>query len=884
MQLTTFDPSLGWRESAATTGLQRGGNLHLAGQLAKYADVSLCALIVLLPWCMGGRHAFGELLLVVLAFTSAIACLMRQLLTDGRVQCTRSPIGWIVLAVVGLIALQLAPLPSEWLHTLSPRLEQMLPLWTSGAAAELGLGSWDQLSVHPAATRSAFTIALAYCGLVFTVIERARHIEDVERIVRWVALSAALTAAFGLLQYLTANGLFFWVYRHPYRQTFGGATGTFINKNHFAHLLALGCGPLLWLVVSARSSNLTGSKSSRDTWRQLALALAMGTLLFAGLCSLSRGGIAAIAIALAVSGAALWRVGLLDARLAKGAGALIGLVVVALAIHGYAPVLDRLDDYAAGSVNELDRDGGRRAIWQANVAAFREFSLTGSGVGTHRATYPMYLAQPFATEFTHAESGYLQIASEAGLLGLALVAMALALSSWWCVRALRRASSPSAFALAAAIGASLLASALHSAVDFVWYIPSCMAMTLVLAACALRLAQLARRSSQPATWQLPRLASLVAACMVFVAAMWAVQDRLCAAIAAPSWERYLAFSLTPEAQSGQVTASADLIADLQTVTRWTSGDARAHLCLAEACLQRFEELQSQSSNPMPLSQIRDAALASRFSSRAALDEWLSRALADRREYLDLALWHTRRAIEECPLEGQAYAYLAELCFMCGPHEQTKQAIVQQALRVRPFDPSVRMCAGSEAALAGNARAAVEHWRIAFQGSPRAQRQLAEQWAAARVPLPLVLSAFQPDLAATRTLAERYEPAITPSEMAVLWRYQTQIGASEASRLQGTAAATLWLEVADAHRRLSEPDRQADALQRSAELAGSDYTLRRRLGEMLFNVGQFAAAEQELDWCRQRNPEDNALGELLARARKARLRTSSASAQLGPAMK
>jgi tetratricopeptide (TPR) repeat protein len=371
--------------------------------------------------------------------------------------------------------------------------------------------------------------------------------------------------------------------------------------------------------------------------------------------------------------------------------------------------------------------------------------------------------------------------------------------------------------------------------------------------------------------------------MLFLAALWAIQDRVCAAIAAPSWERYLAYALTPEAQSGQATPSPEIIADLQTVTRWTPGDARAQLCLAEACLQRFEALQSQSNNPMPLSQIRDAALASRFTTRAALDEWLSRALTERRAYLDLALWHTRCAIEECPLEGQAYAYLAELCFMCGPHEHTKGAVLEQALRVRPFDPCVRMCAGSEAALAGNAQAAVEHWRVAYKSSRKAQRHLAELWATAGLPLPFVLGAFQPDLAATRILAERYEPAVTPAEMASLWRYQVQLGEIEASRLRGSAAAASWLEVADAYRRLDEPDCQANALQRSSELAGSDYTLRRRVGEMLFNLGQFAAAEEQLDWCRQRNPEDSALGELLARARKARLGTSSASAQLGPAV-
>src|SRR4051812_38767907 len=118
MHSAILNPGLAWCESAANAGLQRGRNLRVAGQLARCANAALCALIVLLPWCMGGRHAFGELLLVVLAFTSALACLTRQLLVDGRIQCTRSPVGWMALAVLGLLALQLAPLPGDWLPAL----------------------------------------------------------------------------------------------------------------------------------------------------------------------------------------------------------------------------------------------------------------------------------------------------------------------------------------------------------------------------------------------------------------------------------------------------------------------------------------------------------------------------------------------------------------------------------------------------------------------------------------------------------------------------------------------------------------------------------------------------------------------------------------------
>ena len=58
-------------------------------------------------------------------------------------------------------------------------------------------------------------------------------------------------AVFGLVQYLTANGKFFWFYTHPFSNTFIGVKGSFANKNHFAHFLALGVGPLIWWLLHA---------------------------------------------------------------------------------------------------------------------------------------------------------------------------------------------------------------------------------------------------------------------------------------------------------------------------------------------------------------------------------------------------------------------------------------------------------------------------------------------------------------------------------------------------------------------------------------------------------------------------------------------------------
>ena len=59
-------------------------------------------------------------------------------------------------------------------------------------------------------------------------------------------------ASFALVQHFVSNGKFLWVYEHPFRNSYDPVKGSFINRNHFTHMLALGIGPLIFWIVSVR--------------------------------------------------------------------------------------------------------------------------------------------------------------------------------------------------------------------------------------------------------------------------------------------------------------------------------------------------------------------------------------------------------------------------------------------------------------------------------------------------------------------------------------------------------------------------------------------------------------------------------------------------------
>jgi O-antigen ligase/tetratricopeptide (TPR) repeat protein len=856
--------------------------------LLSVSDWGLAAVILLAPWFMGGRHPLGQFVLVLLAVLVATTWAARQLLLRGGPSWTRSPVEFILIAAVGLVLLQLLPLPTPFMGNLAPHLAELLPLWQHGDEASVGLGSWNRVTMTPEATTAGLVMLLAYGSLIVVAVQRIRHVEDVEMILRWLAVSVSVLAAVAIVQYVASNGKFLWIYQHPFRDTQDAVKGPFANKNHFAHLMALGLGPLLWLVhraMSERRGALQDVDANRGPqWHRMAPALplaALGVVLFAGLMTLSRGGVMAMSLAALVFVAALTTVGLLSKRLLAGLTGTVALIAVALTIHGYQQVVTRMGDFVGGSITTLDRFGYRRMLWDACWRGGRDFYLLGSGVGSHRDVYPIYFAEPLELELTHAENGPLQVALEAGTPGLVLLLIGLALCGYWCRETLWRPASQRAYLCAAAVAASLASSVAHSLFDFVWYIPSLMAISIVLVGCALRLHQLGRTGvggspNRPIVLSRWTCAAAIA-CIVPLGA-WMIGNRFCAAMAAPHWDRYMAYALVREESTGRAPLPDQSVFDaLQQVIRWTPGDARAHLRLSQACLRRFDHMQQSAENAMPLSQIRDAAVRSRFANRAALDEWLARAVGDGRRDLEAAAWHARRSLQCCPLQGEAYVYLGELSFLDGAPAAAKSRCIQQALRVRPHSGEVLLAAGSDAALSGNLDEAVGYWRTALTKDRVVQIALSDLLVSCQIPVPFVIEQFQPRLSVARLLLGKYTAAgVTDVELASLLEYYAQLAHAQASTRSDAGAVELWSELCDIYRRLKEPDKMLACLRRAVDVSPNDFAAQYTLGTHLLEIRQFAEAEEHLMWCARRRPEDHKVQEMVARAVRERVARSGYS--------
>jgi O-antigen ligase len=843
-------------------------------------DLALAGVIFLAPLFMGGRHEIGRLVYVLCVSAAAISCLGR--LCWSRKQRWRlTGAEPLMIAGVILLAVQLVPLPTTVIETISSELVRLLPVWSAAADSPVTLGTWNQLSLTPRNTQGGLVTFLAHCLLFLVVIQRIRDRSDLERLLRWLALAAIGMAALGLVQLLFGNGKFLWLYEHPERSTFGAVRGSFANQNHLAHFLILGLGPIFWWLQRLWAAGPTSAGPSvtggSAQYAKPALLIGTGLVLVAILLTFSRGGVVTACIASLVILVLMTRNGLLKQNAWLSIAGLSVVLIGALAIYGYEPLARRMVTLRdSRSLDEVCH--GRKALWEAHLEAIPRFLATGTGAGSHREIYQTYMSESFDTEFSHGENGYLHLLLEMGIVGLILALAALSLATFWCLRVCFRPADQTLGSAAIAAMAGILASAVHSLGDFVWYIPACLSLTVILAACGCRIYQLNRfklslTSPDGIIWRprqlvCPTPVAITATISALLLSTMMVGDRIPSALAAPHWDAYYRLSLAeqqvrPDELGSCGESTMTMLEHLRQVLLRDPHHGRAHLRLARLSLREFDRRHGQSDNPMPLSQIRDAALASQFDTSESRDNWLSAVLSENRLWLDLAHWHTRQALLQCPLFGDGYVYLAELGFLQGDDAEAKHAFIQQALTVQPYSGVVLVSAGSEAALAGDADQALELWKRAFHQDRHQRRQIIEMLAA-EMPATDFVEHFQPGtdgLAQLFSYYRRQNLGAQALQMADAYANSLQ---ADAERLGGEQGSRSWIQAASVHEFAGNLENFLSAARYAVLLAPNDFDNRRLLIRALLKNEAYAEAVEQLQWCISRQPDDPRLQDQLQR--------------------
>ena len=858
------------RNSARTFGKSDRDAPRLEWILQHAVDAGLAGALFGTPLLLGGRCALGRVWLAGCCALAALAwCGLQLVHRRPRLNLCGAE---VLLAAGGLlIALQLIQLPPQWLHSLSPRLEQLLPLWN-----DADLGRWQTISVWPESTRVGCVVYLCYAVFFLVMLQRLQDIDDIERTLRCIAAASVGLAVLGLLQYFAGNGKFLWVFEHPFSDAQDYVKASFTNRNHFAQCMALGVGPLLWFILDrlSQSPHRAAMGHGRGSSQQMSAYVpaigglcALALVVFAGLLSLSRGGALGLMAAGFVATLLLSRARLLDYRFALGIGGFALAIGALLSVYGEQVVSNRLSDLVSFDTTLLESEGGvgRNRIWNAACLAIQDFPWCGTGLGSHAEVHPLYMIVAPNMEYTHAENGYLQLGVECGWVGLGLLLLGLTCLALWCLLTAHAGTDRRLAASSAAGGACLAASAVHSLGDFVWYAPGCMMLTIAAAACVCRARQLSKASAGAGSieWSLPRPGWLLAGSAVMAGMLWMLSIELPELQGESHYDAFLAIRKDPTLVESDKPLLAE-IRELRSTVRANPQHARARLRLARKYLTWFNELQRESENPMTIEQLRDAVTASKFKSPEARDEWLERALGKKRKLLELAFRQTLASLRLCPLQGDGYVLRAKLGFL-GDAQSDAEPDLKQAALVRPYDGDILFSIGEEAFLKGDEDQTLDMWKRSFRVLGPHREKIIELLVG-HVKIEFILDEFQPDLDALQAIAAQCEKLERQDDFHVVLAKRAQAYVEIAQKREGPAAAQAWLAAHWNANQLDDEQLSAETIQKAYAFDPNNFDIRRALALWLFRHEDVQAAAPHLTWCLQRKPED---GELIEAARNVR---------------
>jgi O-antigen ligase/tetratricopeptide (TPR) repeat protein len=839
-------------------------------------DAGLFGCLLVVPLLLGGRHDLGRLVYAVAVAIATVGTVAKCMVRRQKIELPWLPLGIAGVAALLLLA-QVTPLPAALLAVLAPAHTKLLPLWDG----ESIVGRWSSISLTPSETVEGLALLIAHSLLFVVVTNYVRSREDIRKLLACVCLSVGAACLAVILQQAAPSERFLWVYDLPTKDFSGGVQGVFTNRNHLAHFLAFGA--IAATAFATKASVMTGgARARRRSITTFVQRIALGFIVLCAvllLATQSKGGVIAAAVA-TTTWIALRRASG-ESALASIVGACLLLTVAlgGVSVFGYEKVTSRLDDVVSGDIEQVDAGGGRRLIWEANLRAFAANPIVGYGAGSHRDVYPSFIAEGGAKEYTHAESGYLQVATETGVIGLILLAAAILVSLHTTVSNACRATKAEDVTLQSGLGAGLVLSFAHSTVDFVWYIPALAALAVVFAACSMRLMVLLKADAaaeglandlSPRLETPPRIevegqdlpnAFLIGLCCFMVLTLAAP------ARGSLAWDRYLRVSKTIQALESQAFRTADFESDphlvdtiklnidrsveeLERVVRLDPRNARAHARLTGRLLQQFEFRAAASSNPLSLDMIADTVNSGGFQSEIEVSDWLARAYGDDAHLLSLAKRHAEQGVLCGPLQGECYLHLATLAFIT---KSSSEGLVDQALTLRPYDGGVRFEAGRRLHLAGDADAALEQYRLSLGMHGSHQGRLVALLAPL-MPAAEFLTSLDPRGESMELVLEAYKGFGTQEDLIAIAEHAEVELQSGDQLLSPTDASRRWRQLSIAYRSLKRHENAVNCAKRSYELLPNDFWVRHELAFALHGAERGDEADPHFRWCLARRPD------------------------------
>ncbi|NDH95788.1 MAG: hypothetical protein EBZ13_14925, partial [Planctomycetia bacterium] len=338
---------------------------------------------------------------------------------------------------------------------------------------------------------------------------------------------------------------------------------------------------------------------------------------------------------------------------------------------------------------------------------------------------------------------YLNVGVETGLIGLTVAITSLLVGLASCGLLFSRGSAREQV-VAVALATGLTAGAVHAGGDFIWYVPACSTLLMLLGACAVRLALPHVKQPSLPTLPLDRIsaAGLTAAAVLMLGliangqlqaaraevhfeaavkqsrslaknSLQALSSQAAAAVDEPASPET---KTTPEGPTPEEAVLAELdqrITDLEQAVAARPEHPRAWVDLALSRLERFGLARRIAGETFGLVEIRQTVEDNGFESVAAARQWVESVTGEHYADLQQAGQAALTAVTVNPCAGEAWCVLAAVAFLQQPSPDLARACIDQALRVRPHDGQVLFEAAVRAELDGNTTESLQLYQQCF---------------------------------------------------------------------------------------------------------------------------------------------------------------------------
>jgi O-antigen ligase len=382
----------------------------------KIIESALAVVIIGAVLAFGGVQPITYSLVEVVLFLLVLLVLIKQT-REGRIRLPL-PI-WPVL--FGLLALlQVISVPAWFVGSLSPSRLLDFEL----ARLSHGNRAWTTLSIYP---HDTVVVLVKFVACLSAFVLATYLFESGKRkstLIRALIFLGCFEAGYGMVQYLTG-----WHKIFTYTKQFDleEATGTYINRNHFAGLLelilpfAVAAGFYSFQIWSERKQAGLDRRASVERssagMRTIFYLFLVVIIFVAVVFSRSRGGILATVFSIVF----IALLAQLKTRRRIWALAIFLFLVCAIGYGlwiGLDPVLARFEQMRTPDYLQIE---GRIAIWKDSLRLVQDHPMTGTGLGTFGMASRRYQSVLVDKYVDHAHNDYLEFAAETGLVGVSLL-------------------------------------------------------------------------------------------------------------------------------------------------------------------------------------------------------------------------------------------------------------------------------------------------------------------------------------------------------------------------------------------------------------------------------------------------------------------------------